>query len=124
MNPFSDIHTCIKVSGTFEEHIICLIRKKFFGGSYTFMQWIKFMIKLFLREPLWFKILIFTTLLISIIFSSSFFSNNAYYQSCSKLAAAIFFCTCAIKMRRNLVTSVILFTCAVICIFLAILAIY
>lgn len=55
------------------------------------MQRIKFIIKLFLIEPLWFKILISTTLLISIIFSSSLFSNNAYFQSCSKLAAAIFF---------------------------------
>jgi hypothetical protein len=88
------------------------------------MQRIKFMIKQFLKEPLWFKILISTTLLISFIFSSSFFSNNAYYQSCSKLTAAIFFCAYAIKMRRNLVTSVILFTSAVICIFLSILAIY
>jgi hypothetical protein len=87
------------------------------------MQRMKFMIKQFLKEPLWFKILISTTLLISFIFSSSFFSNNAYYQSCSKLAAAIFFCAYAIKMR-NLVTSVILFTSAVICIFLSILAIY
>jgi hypothetical protein len=88
------------------------------------MQRIKFMIKQFLKEPLWYKILISTTLLISFIFSSSFFSNNAYYQSCSKLAAAIFFCAYAIKIRRNLVTSVILFTSAVVCIFLSILAIY
>lgn len=43
------------------------------------MQWIKFMINQFLKEPLWFKILISATLLISIIFSSSFFSNNAYF---------------------------------------------
>ena len=88
------------------------------------MQRIKFMNKQFLKEPLWFKILISTTFLISIIFSSSFFSNNAYYQSCSKLAAAIFFCAYGIKMRRNLQISVILFTLAVICIYLSILAIY
>ena len=55
------------------------------------MQRIKFMCKQFLREPIWFKILITVTLLISIVFSNSFFSNHAYYQSCSKLAAAIFF---------------------------------
>ena len=88
------------------------------------MHRIKFMIKQFLKEPLWFKILISTTLLISIIFSSSFFSNNAYFQSCSKLAAAIFFCTYGIKMRRNLKNSVILFTLAVICIYLSIIAIF
>jgi len=82
------------------------------------------MIKQFLKEPLWFKILISATLLISIVFSSSFFSNNAYFQSCSKLAAAIFFCAYAIKFRRNLVTSVILFTSTVICIFLSIMEIY
>lgn len=85
---------------------------------------IKFMIQQFFKEPLWFKILISSTLLISIIFSSSFISNNVYYQSCSKLAAAIFFCAYAIKFRRSLVTSIILFTSAVICIFLSILAIY
>ena len=88
------------------------------------MHRIKFMIKQFLKEPLWFKILISTTLLISIIFSSSFFSNNAYFQSCSKLAAAIFFCTYGIKMRRNLKNSVILFTLAVICIYLSIIEIF
>lgn len=88
------------------------------------MHRIKFMIKQFLKEPLWFKILISATLLISIVFSSSFFSNNAYFQSCSKLAAAIFFCAYAIKFRRNLVTSVILFTSTVICIFLSIMEIY
>ena len=61
------------------------------------MHRIKFMIKQFLKEPLWFKILISTTLFISFIFSSSFFSNNAYFQSCSKLAAAIFFCAMVLK---------------------------
>ena len=87
------------------------------------MHRIKFMIKQFLKEPLWFKILISTTLFISFIFSSSFF-NNAYFQSCSNLAAAIFFCTYGIKMRRNLKNSVILFTLAVICIYLSIIAIF
>jgi hypothetical protein len=87
------------------------------------MQRIKFMVKQFLNEPLWFKLLISTTLLISFIFSSSYFSNNAYLQSGSKLAAAIFFCAYGIKMRRNLVTAIILFTAAVLCIFLSIQAI-
>jgi hypothetical protein len=77
---------------------------------------IKFMIKQFLKEPLWFKILISTTLLISIVFSSF---NNDYYQSISKFAAAIFFCTFGIKTRRNRVTSFILFTAAIICFYLS-----
>lgn len=88
------------------------------------MQRIKFMIMQFLKEPLWFKILISTTLLISIVFSSSLFSDNAYFRSCSKLAAAIFFCTYGFKMRRNLKNSLIFFTLAGICIFLSILAQY
>jgi len=67
------------------------------------MQRIKFALKQFLYEPLWFKILISTTLLISVIFSSSFFSSNAYFQSCSKLAAAIFFFSYGVKMRRNFI---------------------
>ena len=81
------------------------------------------MIKQFLTEPLWFKILIFTTLLISIIFSSSYYSKHAYFQSISKAAAATFFIAYGIKMRRSRVTAVILFTTAVVCIYLAILAI-
>jgi hypothetical protein len=68
---------------------------------------------------LWFKILISTTLLISFIFSSSFFANNTYYQSCAKLATATFFCAFGIKMRRNVLTSVIFFTLAVLCIYLS-----
>lgn len=88
------------------------------------MQRVKFMCKQFLKEPLWFKILISATLLLSIILSSSFFSNNVYFQSSSKLAAAIFFCAYGMRYRKNLVTSVILFTAAVLCILLSILAIY
>lgn len=83
------------------------------------MPWIKFMYRQFLKEPLWFKILVSTTLLISIIFSNSFFSDNAYYQSCAKLAAAIFFCAYGIRMRRNLQISVIFFVLAVTCIYLS-----
>ncbi|WP_144555407.1 hypothetical protein [Bacillus sp. X1(2014)] len=87
------------------------------------MNRIKFMMKQFLTEPLWFKLLISTTLLISVIFSSSYFSNHAYFQSGSKLAAAIFFIAYGIKFRRSRVTAVILFTSAVVCIFLSIRAI-
>lgn len=86
------------------------------------MQRIKFMIKLFRKEPWWYKILIPTTLLISIIFSSSFFSNQAILQSVSKFAAAIFFGAFAIKFKKNLVTSVIFIASAVLCLFLSIRA--
>lgn len=78
------------------------------------------MVKQFLKEPWWFKLLLSTTLLFSIVFSSSFLSNNAYYFSISKLAAAIFFCAYGIKTRRNFVTSFILFSLSVICIYLSI----
>jgi hypothetical protein len=87
------------------------------------MQRIKFMIKLFRKEPWWFQILISTTLLISIIFSSSFFSNHAILQSGSKIAAAIFFGAFAIKFKRNRVTSVIFIAAAVTCMFLSMISI-
>jgi hypothetical protein len=87
------------------------------------MQRTKFMVKHFLNQPLWFKILVTSTFLISIIFSSSFFSNQAVYESFSKLAAAVFFGTCGYKMRGNLKTAVILFGAAAICLILSITAI-
>jgi len=76
------------------------------------------MYRQFLREPLWFRLLIPTTLLISILFSSSFFSSG-YYQSGAKLAAAIFFCSYGIKMRRNLRISVLFFALTLLCIYLS-----
>ncbi|MFD2443917.1 hypothetical protein ACFSO7_07950 [Bacillus sp. CGMCC 1.16607] len=88
------------------------------------MHRIKFFIKLFIKEPWWFKILIVTTLLVSFIFSSSFFSYNPYYESLSKLAAAIFFGAYGIKMRRSTLTAVILITLAAICIYLSIMGIF
>lgn len=54
------------------------------------MQRIFLIYKQFLTEPLWFKILIITTLLAAVIFSSSSLPQNGYYQLTSKLAAAIF----------------------------------
>ncbi|PEQ83987.1 hypothetical protein CN481_23490 [Bacillus sp. AFS006103] len=78
------------------------------------------MIQQFLHEPLWFKILISSTLLISIIFSSSYFSYNPYYQSGSKLAAATFFCAYGLKYKSNRVTSVLFFTASALCIYLSI----
>lgn len=80
---------------------------------------LKFMFKQFMREPLWFKILIAAALLISIIFSSAFFSYNPYYEVFSKLAAAIFFCTFGIKFRRSRQTAVIFFAVTAICIYLS-----
>ena len=94
----------------------------FTEGCYTIVQLIKFMIKQFLSEPLWFKILIITTLLFSITFSSSFFSNNDYFKGFAKLAAAIFFCAYGIKMRRNLGISVIFFILTVTCVYLSIVS--
>lgn len=88
------------------------------------MQRIKWMVQLFLKEPLWFKLLIALTLLASIIFSSSFFSNTPLYQSISKAAAAIFFCAYGFKFRMNRLTSILFFTVAAICIYLTIMALY
>jgi hypothetical protein len=87
------------------------------------MQRIKFMVQLFLIEPLWFRILISTTLLISLVFSSSFFSDQAYFQSISKLAAAIFFSAYGYKLRRNRVNSILFFSLAGVCMYLSWLAI-
>ena len=86
------------------------------------MQRVKFMIKVFLNEPLWFKLIISITFLASIILSSSYFSNQAYLQSSSKLAAAIFFLTYGIKIRRSFGKALILFACSVLCIYLSIMA--
>ena len=88
------------------------------------MQWIKVMIKVFLKEPLWFKLLISITFLASIILSSSFFSKQNYLQSCSKLTAAIFFCAYGIKFRRNFKIALLFFACSVICIYQAIISLY
>ncbi|PLS18653.1 hypothetical protein CVD28_05830 [Bacillus sp. M6-12] len=87
------------------------------------MRLMKLMIKQFLNEPFWFKMLISAALLLSILLSSSFFSDNIYLQSFSKLAAAIFFTAYGIKMRRSYLHSAIFFTLAVICIVLSVQAI-
>ncbi|NIK79563.1 hypothetical protein FHS15_004724 [Paenibacillus castaneae] len=83
------------------------------------MKRIKSMYYQFMKEPLWFKMLILTTLLVSIIFSSSAFSDNSYYRSLAKLTAAIFFCAYGFKMRRNRQISTVFFVLAVICIYLS-----
>ncbi|MCR2803285.1 hypothetical protein [Paenibacillus soyae] len=81
------------------------------------MQRIKMMYKLFLSEPLWFKILIVSMLLIAIIFSGSSF--NGYYQSAAKLAAAIFFLSYGIKFRRSTRIAVLFFAVALISLYLS-----
>lgn len=83
------------------------------------MQRIKFMYRQFLREPWWFKITVPITLLLSILLSSSLVPDNGYYQGGAKLAAAIFFCSCGINMRRSLRIAAIFFVLAVICIYLS-----
>lgn len=83
------------------------------------IQSIKGMYKMFLREPLWFKILISSTLLFAIVFSSSYFSDHSYFQSVAKLAAAVFFFSYGIKFRRNTRISVMFFALTVLCIYLA-----
>lgn len=75
------------------------------------------MYKQFLKEPLWFKVLVLTTLVISIVFSGSVFSSSV--QSIAKFAAAVFFCTYAIKFRRIVKVSVAFYVLAGLCLFVA-----
>lgn len=82
------------------------------------MQRIIFMIKGFLQEPLWFKLLISLTFLASVVLSSSFFSHNDYLQGYSKLAASIFFLAYGVKIRRSFGKAFILFGCSALCIYL------
>jgi predicted Na+-dependent transporter len=65
------------------------------------MQKIRFMFKMFIREPLWFRVLILAMLLASIVFSSSAASGIDYADSYAKIAAAILFLTVGLKLRRN-----------------------
>ncbi|CAM4487131.1 hypothetical protein FHS16_005236 [Paenibacillus endophyticus] len=83
------------------------------------MQPIKAIYRQFLSEPMWFKIMILSALFLSIIFSSSYFLDHGYYQSLSKLAAAIFFGLYGIKMRRNKKVSSAFFIVAAVCMYLA-----
>ncbi len=83
------------------------------------MQRLKFMGKMFLREPLWFKILAPATLLISILLSGELFSDDSNSQSIGKAAAAIFFLIFGIKMRYNRRVSVIFYVLAALSLYLA-----
>lgn len=81
------------------------------------MQRIKFMYKQFFSEPLWFKILVVSMLVIAILFSGSSF--NGYFQSVAKLAAAIFFFAYCIKFRRSIRIAVLFFAVALISLYLS-----
>ncbi|WP_054955562.1 hypothetical protein [Paenibacillus dakarensis] len=81
------------------------------------MERIKLFWRLFLSEPLWFKILIVLTLLIAVVFSSSSF--NGYYQSLAKLAAALFFGIYSVKFRSNKPIFVMFMVLAIVCLYLA-----
>lgn len=83
------------------------------------MQQLKGFYIQFLREPLWFKALILTTLLLSIVFSSSAFSEQGYYQSSAKLAIAIFFVAYGVKLRGNRKIAAAFFFLAMISIYLS-----
>lgn len=80
------------------------------------MQRISFMIDQFLAEPWWFKLLIASTLLLSILLGAS---HGANYQSGAKLAAAIFFVAYGVRMRRSRLPSTLFFAVAGICIYLS-----
>lgn len=83
------------------------------------MQQLKGFYIQFWREPLWFKALILTTLLLSIVFSSSAFSEQGNYQSISKIAIAIFFVSYGVKLRGNRKVSIAFFFLALISIYLS-----
>ncbi|MCA0988419.1 hypothetical protein [Guptibacillus algicola] len=78
---------------------------------------IRWMVKHFMREPLWFKVLIIVTLLTAIILSNSTF--GASLQSLAKLAAAIFFISYGVKLRHSRLVSTIMFLVAGVSLYLA-----
>ncbi|WP_164472874.1 hypothetical protein [Cohnella candidum] len=83
------------------------------------MQRIRFFYKMFLREPLWFKVLGIVSLVLSILLSGSLVSDSEYAQSAAKLAAAVFFGTWAVKMRRNQQLLIVFSIVAALCIYLS-----
>lgn len=83
------------------------------------MQQLRGMLKLFWKEPLWFRLLILSALLASIVFSSSVFTLGGYAESISKFSAAIFFIAFGVKMRRNTKVFTVFLGLAVLCLFLA-----
>ncbi|CAI6086455.1 hypothetical protein [Cohnella sp. JJ-181] len=83
------------------------------------MQRLKFMFRLFLRQPLWFKILAPAALLASIVLSGSRFGEDAGYDGGAKLAAAVFFGLWAIQLRGNRRLSLIFLALAALSLYLA-----
>lgn len=85
------------------------------------MKRITFMLKYFFTiEPLWFRLIIISTLAGSILFSSSIFTANAaVFQFISKLCATVFFMTYAIKFRRNVKLTVVFYVLSALCVYLA-----
>lgn len=73
------------------------------------MQQLKFYGKLFLRAPLWFRILAPATLLLSILLNDSL----------GKLAAAAFFCIAGIQLRYNRRLSFVFYALAVLSLYMA-----
>jgi len=73
--------------------------------------------KLFLREPIWFRMVVGISLLTSIVLSSSVFPLGGYSESVSKLAAAIFFGAFGVNMWRNLRISLLFSALGVLCLY-------
>ncbi|MEN8698084.1 hypothetical protein [Bacillus infantis] len=88
------------------------------------MKKVKLFAGLFLREPLWFKILITGSLLLSILFSSSVFSDDSIFQGASKAAAAVFFVAWGIKLKASRGAAAAMFLTSAVCLVLAASAVY
>lgn len=84
------------------------------------MQRLKFMYRLFLMQPLWFKVLAPTALLLSILLSSSTFGEGAAYEGGAKLAAAVFFGLWGIPFRRNRQLALIFLALTALSLYLAV----
>ncbi|MCM3633698.1 MULTISPECIES: hypothetical protein [Paenibacillus] len=82
-------------------------------------QRVKFYYRLFMKQPLWFKVLIPLTFIASLLFSSSLFSYNSNYDSLAKLSAALFFLVFGLKLRRNVKVSAVFFVLGIVCLALS-----
>ncbi|GGO08304.1 hypothetical protein [Saccharibacillus kuerlensis] len=82
-----------------------------------FIQQLKGLYAMFLREPLWYKVLIVSALAAAIVFSSSTF--NVHVQAGAKLAAAVFFGAYATRFRGNRWLFMILIALMILCVLLA-----
>lgn len=82
-----------------------------------FIQQLKGLYAMFLREPLWYKILILSALASAIVFSGNSF--HLYAQVGAKLSAAVFFGAAAYPFRGNRKVFRIMIGCTVLCLLLA-----